>query len=63
MSRNPGRKMLNAFVVGLLVVAWAAALRLVRLRNNWGWLVYWPAIAVAAARALSSSAPALRSAS
>lgn len=28
------------------LVAWAAALRLVRLRNNWPWLVYWPAIGV-----------------
>ena len=30
------------------LVAWAAALRLARLRNNWGRLVYWPAIVVVA---------------
>ncbi len=28
------------------LVAWAVALRLTRLRANWQWLVYWPAVAV-----------------
>lgn len=28
------------------LIAWMAALRLGRLRANWQWLVYWPAVAV-----------------
>ena len=28
------------------LVAWTMALRLRRLRSNWQWLVYWPAVAV-----------------
>jgi len=28
------------------LVAWTVALRLTRLRANWQWLVYWPAVAV-----------------
>jgi len=45
----------KAFGYGMIVnlrylvfflVAWASALRLARLRNNWARLVYWPAIAV-----------------
>lgn len=32
--------------LAFFLVTWAVALRLGRLRNNWQWLVYWPAIVV-----------------
>ncbi len=34
--------------LAFFLVAWAAALRLARLRTNWQWLVYWPAVVVVA---------------
>jgi hypothetical protein len=36
----------NLRFLAFFLVAWAAALRLGRLRANWQWLVYWPAIFV-----------------
>jgi hypothetical protein len=36
----------NLRFLAFFLVSWAAALRLGRLRTNWQWLVYWPAIAV-----------------
>ncbi len=36
----------NLRFVAFFLVAWAAALRLARLRLHWQWLVYWPAVIV-----------------
>lgn len=36
----------NLRFLAFFLVAWAAALRLARLRAHWQWLVYWPAVVV-----------------
>lgn len=38
----------NLRFLAFFLVTWAVALRMARLRTNWQWLVYWPAIVVVA---------------
>ena len=37
---------INLRFLAFFLVTWAVALRLGRLRSNWQWLVYWPAVVV-----------------
>jgi O-antigen ligase len=39
---------INLRFLAFFLVTWAVALRMSRLRSHWKWMVYWPAIGVAA---------------
>jgi hypothetical protein len=39
---------INLRFLAFFLVTWAVALRMSRLRSHWQWMVYWPAIGVAA---------------